>query len=95
VTGNVSSFPTNYGRYEEKSRLPARQKALVEAMGAENFSRMMKGMGEVFQSIEATLFSASPEMSYAPKAVEDEDPAFWRPKAAPAAAAKPKEPKGP
>jgi hypothetical protein len=80
---------------KEMDEEQARQKALVEAMGAENFSRLMKSAGDVFQTMEATLFSVSPEMSYAPKAIEDEDPAFWRPKAAPAAAAKPKEPKAP
>ncbi len=79
---------------KEMDEAPAREKAMMDAMGADNFSRLMKGAGDVFLSIEASLFSVSPEMSYAPKAAEDEDPAFWRPKAAPAAAAKPKEQKG-
>ena len=66
--------------------MPAREKALIEAMGAENFSRMMKGSGDVFASVESSLFSVNPKMSYVSKETEDADPAFWRPKTA---AAKP------
>ena len=83
------------GSLKDMDEEPARQKALAEAMGADNLSRMMKGMGDVFVSMEANLFSVSPEMSYAPKEIEDADPAFWRPKTAAAPAAKPKEQKGP
>lgn len=73
---------------------PERMKAMVEAMGAGEFDRLMKSQGEVFQSQEAALFSVSPEMSYAGKEIEDVDPAFWRPKPAITAAPKPKEQKG-
>ncbi|MGP0075623.1 MAG: hypothetical protein ACLPWF_27215 [Bryobacteraceae bacterium] len=57
-------------------------KALAQAMGADNLQRMEKGEGDVFQTMETFLFSVSPEMSYLPKEVEDLDPTFWRPKAA-------------
>lgn len=77
---------------KELDEQPAREKAMIEAMGADNYSRMMKGTGDVIQSIEATIFSVSPEMSYPGKDIEDADPAFWKPKAA--AAAKPAEQKG-
>jgi hypothetical protein len=60
--------------------MPARQKALMDAMGAENFQRMMKGSGDVFTSTENSLFSVNPKMSYVSKETEDVDPAFWRPK---------------
>ncbi|MBZ5608985.1 MAG: hypothetical protein LAP38_12050 [Acidobacteriia bacterium] len=65
---------------------PARMKAVVDAMGAANFGRLMKSEGDVFQAMESTLFAVSPEMSYASKAIEDEDPGFWRPKASSAPA---------
>jgi hypothetical protein len=56
------------------------QKALAEAMGAENLQRIAKGEGDVFQTMETFLFAVSPQMSYLPKEVEDMDPTFWRPK---------------
>jgi hypothetical protein len=73
---------------------PAREKALMEAMGADNLRQLMKGAGEVFMSMESALYAVSPEMSYLPKEVEDQDPAFWRPKPAAAPAEKPKEKTG-
>jgi hypothetical protein len=75
---------------KELDEEPARMKAIVDAMGDANFGRLMKSEGDVFQTMETTLFAVSPEMSYAPKAIEDEDPGFWRPKAS-SAPAKPKE----
>lgn len=75
---------------------PARQKALMEAMGADNYGQIMKGSGDTFVSIESNLFAVNPRMSYVAKATEDADPDFWRPKPAakPAAAEKPKEKTG-
>jgi len=75
---------------------PARQKALMEAMGADNYHQIMKGSGDTFVSIESNIFAVNPRMSYVSKATEDADPDFWRPKAAakPAAAEKPKEKTG-
>jgi hypothetical protein len=61
---------------------PKRQAALAQAMGTENFSKFMKGAGDLFQSIEASFFSVNPRMSYVSKETEDADPAFWRPKPA-------------
>src|SRR5205085_6844138 len=60
--------------------MPAREKALADAMGAENFQRMMKGAGDVFTSIENSLFAVNPKISYVSKETEDADPAYWRPK---------------
>jgi hypothetical protein len=77
--------------------MPAREKALMEAMGMETFQRMMKGTGDVFTSIDSSLFSVNPKMSYVSKETEDVDPAFWRPKvtsAKPAADTKPAEKTG-
>jgi len=69
---------------------PAREKAMVSAMGEENFRRLMKGTGDVFQTMETTIFAVSPEMSYVSKETEDAAPGFWRPKSS-AAAPKAKE----
>jgi hypothetical protein len=71
--------------------MPARQKALMEAMGADNYQQLMKGSGDTFVSIETNLFADNPRMSYVSKATEDADPDFWRPK--PAGAEKSKEKK--
>jgi hypothetical protein len=73
---------------------PARQKALMDAMGPDNFRQLMKGAGEVFVSMDSALYAVSPEMSYMPKEVEDQDPAFWRPKVTAAPVEKPKEKTG-
>jgi hypothetical protein len=79
----------------EMDKEPEREKAMVQAMGEENFKRLMKSTGDVFQTMENTIFAVSPEMSYVSKETEDADPAFWRPKASAAApAAKPKEKAG-
>jgi len=75
---------------------PARSKALVDAMGADNYAQIMKGTGDTFVSIESNFYMVNPRMSYVSKEVEDVDPDFWRPKAPakPAAAEKPKEKTG-
>ena len=74
---------------------PARMQAIQQAMGAEEFSKFMKGAGDLFVSIEDTLLQVKPGMSYAPPDIVDADPAFWKPKPAakPAAAAAPAEKK--
>ena len=60
--------------------LLANNKALTEAVGADTLQKITKGEGDVFQLMESTLYSVSPEMSYLSKEEEDVDPAFWRPK---------------
>jgi hypothetical protein len=60
---------------------PARGRAIAEAMGADNYARLMKGSGDVFVSIENSLFAVDPLLSYVSKEVEDVDGDFWRPKA--------------
>jgi hypothetical protein len=68
---------------------PARMQAMQQAMGQENFSRLMKSAGDTFVSIEDTLFQVKPGMSYPPQDMVDADPGFWKPKPAakPASAA--------
>jgi hypothetical protein len=74
---------------------PMNDKAAREAMGADEYDRLMKGSGDVFSAINFNLYSVNPRMSYIAKEDEDSDPAFWRPKpaamkpAAPSASAKP------
>lgn len=68
--------------------MPAHDKAVAEAMGNEEFQRMMKGAGDVFTSIEYSLFAVNPRMSYVSKETEEVDPAFWRPKMSPVKATK-------
>jgi hypothetical protein len=63
--------------------MPARDKAVREAMGNEEFQQLMKGAGDVFTSIEYSMFAVNPKMSYVSKETEDVDPAFWRPKMTP------------
>jgi hypothetical protein len=60
--------------------LQAEDKALADAVGADALSRLNKGEGDVFQTMESTLYSVSPEMSYVTKETEDVDASFWRPK---------------
>ena len=59
-----------------------RMKAMMEAMGPENFAQFMKAAGDVFTSIEDTLFEVKPGMSYPTKDMVDADPGFWKPKPA-------------
>ena len=69
----------------------AQQNAWAQAMGTDNFRQIMRGMGDIFVSIDTNLLSVNSRMSYPSKAVEDADPGFWKPKPAaakPAAAAK-------
>jgi len=60
--------------------MQAMDKSLEETLGADAMKGLSKGEGEVFQTMETTLYSVSPEMSYLPKEDEEADPAFWRPK---------------
>jgi hypothetical protein len=60
--------------------LGTQDKALGDAVGADALSRLNKGEGDVFQTMESNLYSVSPEMSYVTKEDEDVDPSFWRPK---------------
>jgi hypothetical protein len=65
---------------KEMDALGAQDKALADAVGADALSRLNKGEGDVFQTMESNLYSVSPEMSYVTKEDEDVDPGFWRPK---------------
>jgi hypothetical protein len=66
---------------------PARGKAMQEGMGQENYAKLMKSAGDIFVSIENTMFSVKPGMSYATQETIDADPTFWKPKPAPKPAA--------
>jgi hypothetical protein len=59
---------------------PERMQKVQQAMGEDNFARLMKGSGDLFASIEDTMFQVRPGMSYPPQSVVDADPAFWKPK---------------
>jgi hypothetical protein len=72
------------GSLKDLDSEPARDKAMADAIGSDNFRRLTKGEGDVFESIQSTLFAVSPSMSYVTKETEEEDPAFWRPEPAPA-----------
>jgi hypothetical protein len=79
--------------------MPQYERAMVEAMGSDEMSRMMKSEGQVFSSVDSSFFRINPMMSYVSKETEDIDPAFWRPKpmgkpASPAADSKSKEKAG-
>jgi hypothetical protein len=65
---------------KELDTAQANDKALVDAVGADSLARLRKGEGEVFQNMESTLYSVSPEMSYMTKEEEDADASFWRPR---------------
>lgn len=65
---------------KEMDSAMANDKALANALGADTLARFQKGEGEVFQNMESTLYSVSPEMSYLTKEDEDADASFWRPK---------------
>jgi hypothetical protein len=74
---------------------PARMQAIQQAMGAEDYSRFMKGGGDVIASIDDTILQVKPGMSYPTQDMVDGDPAFWKPKpvaAKPASAAAPAAP---
>ena len=71
----------------------ARMQAMQQAMGQENFSRLMKGAGDVIVSIEDTLLQVKPGMSYPAPDMVKADPDFWKPKAMAKPAAAPPEKK--
>jgi hypothetical protein len=58
----------------------ATQGALMQAMGADNLERLMKGAGDVFTSMETNVYSFNPSMSLVPKDMAAMDPKFWTPK---------------
>ena len=75
-------FFTMMESMKELDEQPARMQAMQQAMGQENFARLMKSSGDAIVSIEDTLFQVKPGMSYPPQSIVDADPAFWKPKAA-------------
>jgi hypothetical protein len=55
------------------------------ALGEDGQKKLADFNMQGVESIESNVFEFSPKMSYPPKAWVDADPAFWNPKAAPAA----------
>ena len=51
---------------KQMDALGTQDKALADAVGADALSRLTKGQGDVFQTMESNLYSVSPEMSYLP-----------------------------
>jgi hypothetical protein len=58
----------------------ASQGALMQAMGADNAQKMMKGAGDVFLSMERNVYAFNPNMSNVSKEFASADPKFWTPK---------------
>jgi hypothetical protein len=75
----------------ELDAAPAQNQAINAAFGAVNGPKFLKLMGESFQTIESTMFTFSPKMSYVSKEFAAADPDFWTPK--PKATAKAPAPK--
>lgn len=61
--------------------------AIQQAEGEEGAKKLQSIASDGFVNVESNIFEPNPKMSYPSKEWADEDPAFWRPKAA--AAAKP------
>jgi hypothetical protein len=61
---------------------PERQKALKAGMPEATYQGLMRGMGDVFVSMEDNLYEVKPGMSLPSKAVAEGDPAFWKLKVA-------------
>ena len=59
---------------KEMDDQPAREKAMMDAMGEDNFRKLMSGAGDVFLTMENALYSVTPQMSYVSKETEDADP---------------------
>ncbi len=76
---------------------PANQRAIFQALGAEDGQKVLKALSETVLTMENTLFAFSPKMSYVSKEFASADPGFWTPKpkmvARPAAAPKKQAPK--
>jgi len=61
--------------------MPARSRAMYQAMGESGMKRFLKTASEVIVSSESLLFSVNPKMSYVSKEFAAVDPEFWAPKA--------------
>jgi hypothetical protein len=59
----------------------ANQGALMQAMGEENMKNLMKGVGDVFVTMENNIWAFNPQMSNVSKEFAAGDPKFWAPKA--------------
>ncbi|MGB7760826.1 MAG: hypothetical protein WBL61_13415 [Bryobacteraceae bacterium] len=58
----------------------ALNQAFASALGADGVRKLNEFDAAAVASEEVNLFQVSPRMSYVSKNIEDEDPAFWRPK---------------
>jgi len=58
----------------------ANQGALMQAMGDENMKNLMKGLGDVFLSMESNVYAFNPSISNVSKEFAAGDLKFWTPK---------------
>jgi hypothetical protein len=58
----------------------ANQGAFMQAMGEENMKNLMKGVGDVFVTMENNVYAFNPQMSNVSKEFAAADPKFWTPK---------------
>ncbi len=85
ITGDPSMSAIDVGMAEDKK--------FVEALGGEEAMQKLDAMyGDCVESAHDELFTVNPKQSYVPEEWIKADPAFWRPKAAAAMAAKPPAP---
>jgi hypothetical protein len=64
-------------------------KAMAEALGEEGRKAMQKANADAFANVENQIFAFNPKLSFPPPFVVASDPAYWTPKPAPKADAKP------
>jgi hypothetical protein len=58
----------------------ANQGAFMQAMGEENMKNLMKGVGDVFITMESNVYAFNPSMSNVSKEFAAGDPKFWNTK---------------
>ncbi len=66
--------------------------ALQQAEGEDGVKKLQTIASDAFNSVETNIFEFNAKMSYPSKQWADEDPDYWRPKAAPAVKSEPKKP---
>lgn len=81
LTGNHSLSDVD-GMFAETPKINA-------ALGAEDGEKLSKMFGDAVDTSHHELFSINPRQSYPDEAVVKANPDFWKPKSAPAVAAKP------
>jgi hypothetical protein len=62
--------------------VPARNKAMMSAMGMDKMAALYKNAGEVVTGMQTLLLAINPKISYVSKEMAAQDPDFWTPKTA-------------